>query len=449
MENPYISFRDLPHNFESQPHKIMKKLISDLGQNVVIIGTQWGDEGKGKLVDAVSSEFKIICRSAGGANAGHTIVVDGKKVVFHLLPSSMLHPNAIGVIGNGTVIDICDVAEEIRSLESSGLEVASRVKISLRAHMIFDYHKKIDAELEKQKGDKKIGTTCRGIGPAYTDKIARIGIRCEDLLDKELLLEKLQQNCAFHSEHMGIELDPQAEFDRLMSAREVIKPLLTDTRKYLYDAIISGSKVLFEGAQAHHLDIDHGTYPFVTSSSISIGGVCTGLGVSPRSLSGVIGIAKAYTTRVGSGPFPSEMDEEMGNQVREAGAEFGATTGRPRRCGWFDAVVVRNSVEINGIDAINLTKLDVLSGLKEIKVATKYVLDGNELFSVPTTRKANQKLEVEYETFPGWQEPLGKVKKFEDLPLNAQNYVLALEKMIKAPIRAIGVGVERTDLIFR
>jgi len=427
----------------------MKKLLSDLGQNVVIIGTQWGDEGKGKLVDAMSGEFSIICRSAGGANAGHTIVVDGKQIVFHLLPSAMLHPNAIGIIGNGTVIDICDVAEEIRSLEESDLEVASRVKISLRAHMIFEYHKKIDEELEKRKGDKKIGTTCRGIGPAYTDKVSRIGIRCEDLLDKELLLEKLKQNCEFHAEHMGIELDAQAEFDRLMEAREIIKPLLADTRKYLQDAITSGKKVLFEGAQAHHLDIDHGTYPFVTSSSISIGGVCTGLGVSPKALSGIIGISKAYTTRVGSGPFPSELKEEHGNQVREAGDEFGATTGRPRRCGWFDAVVVRNSVETNGIDAINLTKLDVLSGMKEVKVVTKYMLDGNEIFGVPTTRKANQKLKLEYETFPGWEEKIGGIRKFEDLPQNAQNYVLALEKMIHTPIRAIGVGVERTDLIFR
>ena len=424
-------------------------MISDLGQNVVIIGTQWGDEGKGKLVDAVSGSFDIICRSAGGANAGHTIVVDGKQIVFHLLPSAMLHPQAIGVVGNGTVIDICDMVQEIKSLEESGLEVASRVKISLRSHLIFEYHKKIDAELERRKGDKKIGTTCRGIGPAYTDKISRMGIRCEDLLDKELLLEKLQRNCEFHSKNMGLELDAQAEFDALMEAREIIKPLLTDTSKYLLTAIADGKKVLYEGAQAHHLDIDHGTYPFVTSSSISVGGVCTGLGVPPRAISGTIGIAKAYCTRVGSGPFPSELDEEMGNQVREAGHEFGATTGRPRRCGWFDAVVVRNSVQINGVDAINITKLDVLSGMDEIKVVTKYTLDENELFTVPTTRKANQKLKLEYETFPGWEEELGGIRVFEELPQNAQNYILALEKMIETPIRAIGVGVDRNDLIFR
>lgn len=427
----------------------MMKLLQDLGNNVAILGTQWGDEGKGKLVDALSSNFDIVCRSAGGANAGHTIVTNGKKFIFHLLPSSMLHPETIGIVGNGTVVSISDMAEEIEELESNGLEIRSRVKISLRAHLIFDYHKEIDAELEKRKGDQKIGTTCRGIGPAYTDKISRMGIRCEDLLDKELLLEKITHNCEFHNKNLGLNLDPQKEYESVMKNRETIKPLLIDTRKFLNDAIKAGKKIMFEGAQGFFLDVDHGTYPFVTSSSTGVGGVCTGLGVAPKRISGVVGIAKAYTTRVGSGPFPSELDDELGDKIREQGAEYGATTGRPRRCGWFDAVVVRNSVETNGIDAINLTKLDVLSGLAEIKVAVRYFLDDTELFTVPTTRKANKNLRIEYETFPGWEESLSGISKFEDLPENAQKYVLGLEKLIQTPIRAIGTGQDRNDLIFR
>ncbi len=427
----------------------MKDFLHDLGSHVAIVGTQWGDEGKGKLVDAISNEFDIVCRSSGGANAGHTIVVDGQKFIFHILPSAMLHKRAIGVIGNGCVVDPIELVKEIHDLKARGLNLEGRVKLSLRAHLIFGFHKKIDAELESRRGQDKLGTTCRGIGPAYTDKVARIGIRAEDLLDTELLKEKIEFNCKLHAERLRIELDAKEEFEAVLKVREDLKPLLCDTGKFLQDAIKAKKNILFEGAQAHHLDLDHGTYPFVTSSSVSVGGVCTGLGIAPKSISGVIGIAKAYTTRVGEGPFPSELKNEIGEKIRERGVEFGSTTGRPRRCGWFDAVVVKNSVESNGIDAINLTKLDVLSGLKEIKVAIRYFLDDTELFAVPTTRKANQKLRVEYKTFPGWTESLAKVRKFEDLPANAKAYVLALEKLIDAPIRAIGVGADRGELIFR
>jgi len=413
------------------------------------MGTQWGDEGKGKLVDAVSNHFDIICRSTGGGNAGHTIIVDDKKFVFHILPSGFLHPGTIGVVGNGTVICLPDIIEELEGLKKEGIDIEGRVKISLRAHLIFEYHKKIDAELERRKGDKKIGTTCRGIGPAYADKISRIGIRCEDLLDKDLLKEKLEANCKFHSECYGLDLDAEEEYEETMAIREQLKPFLTDTRKFLFDAQKAGKKILFEGAQAHHLDIDHGTYPFVTSSSISIGGVNTGLGVPPKAITGLIGITKAYTTRVGSGPFPTELENALGEQLRKQGFEFGATTGRPRRCGWFDAVVVRNSVEINGIDVLNLTKLDVLSGFDEIKIATQYFLDETELFTVPTTRKANKKLEIKYETLPGWSEDITHITQFEDLPVNAQKYVLRLEELVGAPIRSIGTGPDRQNLIFR
>ncbi len=428
----------------------MDKILNDLGQNVAIIGAQWGDEGKGKLVDSFSGHFDIVARFSGGANAGHTIVVDGRKFVFHLLPSGLLHEGTIGVIGNGTVVDLLDMAQELDDLKAAGLtDVDSRVKISLRAHVLLDYHKKIDNELERRKGDKKIGTTGRGIGPAYADKAARRGIRCEDLLDEELFVEKIRENCKLHAKLYDLDLNPEEEIAKLLEIKDRIKPLLCDTRKFLYEEIKKGKKVLFEGAQAHQLDLDHGTYPFVTSSPVSTGGVCTGLGVAPKNISGVIGIAKAYCTRVGSGPFPSEIGGEKEEDLRQRGHEFGATTGRPRRCGWFDAVAVRNSVETAGMDMINLTKLDVLSGFGEIKVATKYVLDGREIFTVPTTRKAIQKLEVEYKTFPGWEEDISQVSSFEELPENARNYVLALEKLINCPIRAIGIGMERTAIIFR
>lgn len=427
----------------------MNDFLSRLGSNVSILGTQWGDEGKGKLVDAVSNEFDIICRSSGGANAGHTIYNKGKKFVFHLLPSGLLHENKIGVVGNGCVISVNDFLKEVDTLEKIGLHLENRIRISLRAHLLFDYHKKIDAELERRKGKDKIGTTCKGIGPCYSDKIARMGIRMEDILDMELLREKLKKNCAFHAKNLKIELNPEEEFEKINAVRERIKPFLCDTRLFLRDCILENKKILFEGAQAHHLDIDHGTYPFVTSSNISAGGICTGLGVPPKRISGIIGIAKAYTTRVGEGPFPSELENELGESIREAGGEYGATTGRPRRCGWFDAVVVKNSVEINGIDTLNLTKLDVLTGMKEIKIATKYLLDGKELFTVPTTRKANRKLEIQYETFAGWTEDLSQIKTFDALPQNAQKYVSAIEKLTGCPIGSIGVGMDRNDLIFR
>lgn len=427
----------------------MKDFLTSLGSNVGIIGTQWGDEGKGKLVDALSEHFDYICRSSGGANAGHTIYTENKKYVFHLFPSGLLHPNTIGIIGNGTVVSLPDLLEEIESLEAQGLQVRDRVKISLHAHLVLNYHMEVDKELERRKGKDKLGTTCRGIGPCYQDKIARRGIRCEDLLDPELLKDKLAQACALHGEMLGLELDSEAEYEQIMTVRDAIKPMLCDTRILLLEAIDQGQKILFEGAQAHHLDIDHGTYPFVTSSSVSAGGICTGLGFPPKKINQLIGIAKAYTTRVGTGPFPTELENDMGEQLRESGGEYGATTGRPRRCGWFDAVVVRNAVEFNGLDCLNLTKLDVLTGVSEIKVATKYMLDGQELRTIPTTRKANQKLEVVYETFPGWKEDLSGCQNFSDLPANAQAYVNALERLVRCPINVIGVGMDRNDLIFK
>lgn len=427
----------------------MQTFLKRLGKRIAVIGTQWGDEGKGKIVDAISSNFQYICRSAGGANAGHTIYTNGKKHVFHLLPSGLLHPKTIGIIGNGCVLEVEEFLKEVNELTSQGLELEGRIRISLRTHLLFDYHKKIDAELENRKGKNKIGTTCRGIGPCYTDKIMRIGIRAEDLLDKDLLWEKLERNVNHHNQTLNLNLNAQEEFDKIISLKDQIKPFLGDTTHLFKQAIKEENTILFEGAQAHHLDIDHGTYPFVTSSNVGAGGICTGLGIPPKAVDAVIGIAKAYTTRVGEGPFPSELSGKEGDELREAGGEFGATTGRPRRCGWFDAVVVRHSVFANGIDTLNLTKLDVLSGLPEIKIATKYILDGKEIHKVPTTRKANQKLEIEYITLPGWEEDISGLKNFHDLPQNAQNYIKKIEELTECEVGVIGVGMDREDLIFR
>ena len=437
------------HEIQVVKEKRMQDFLKNLGQSIAVLGTQWGDEGKGKLVDALSGQFDIVCRSGGGSNAGHTIVVNGKKVIFHLLPSSMLHPKTIAVIGNGTVVNLSELVEEIKNLESQGLEIWDRIKLSLSSHIVFEYHKKIDAELERRKGDAKIGTTNRGIGPAYTDKYSRIGIRCEDLLDTELLKEKIKRNCQFYHENLDLLLNPEEEFEKVIALIERVKPFLTNTQKFVQDGLKAKKKILFEGAQGFHLDIDHGTYPFVTSSSTGVGGILTGLGIGPKSIATIIGITKAYTTRVGSGPFPSEIHDEVGEKIREKGHEFGSTTGRPRRCGWFDAVVVRTAIRTNDISFLNLTKLDVLSFFKEIKVATRYFLGETELFTVPTTRKANEKLRVEYETLPGWQRSISGIQNFKDLPLQAQNYILFLEKTLETQIRIIGTGEDRKNLIFR
>ncbi len=396
-------------------------------QNTAIIGTQWGDEGKGKLVDAIASDFDIIARSTGGSNAGHTIVTNNKKYVFHLLPSGMLHNDIIGVIGNGTVVHLLDLLKEIDELEGLGLDILNRLKISDRAHLLLDYHREIDRKLEELKGADKVGTTKKGIGPCYTDKAMRIGIRVGDIEDIGIIKEKVKNNCEFHNQTLGLDLDTDAELKNVLSVRERILPLITDTRFWLNEKISGGKKVLFEGAQAHHLDIDHGTYPFVTSSAVTVGSVCTGLGIPPKHISNVIGITKAYTTRVGEGPFKTELKNTLGEKIREAGKEFGSTTGRPRRCGWLDADAVRESVIINGIDEINLTKLDVLTDLQEIKV----FYNG------------------EYRVFSGWDDELGGVREFKDLPKQAQTYIKEVERMFGARITYVGIGQDREDLIIR
>jgi len=433
--------------------KNSEEIVSKLGQVIYIVGGQWGDEGKGKLVDVMSQHYDIIARSAGGANAGHTIVVkkDGKseKFVFHLLPSGVLHEGKICVIGNGTVIHIPTMLEELTQLKEKGIDAFDRIRISDRAHIIFDYHKEIDEIQEHRKGDKKVGTTKRGIGPAYTDKISRKGIRMGDLLNFERFAQKFRENAEANMKEFDMKIDIESQINFYKDAVEILEPIIVNTIEYLDEAYKKGNAILAEGAQGSHLDIDFGTYPFVTSSNTTVGGVCTGLGIAPSRITSVVGIIKAYTTRVGAGPFPTELENADGERLRKQGSEFGATTGRPRRCGWFDAVVAKNSIVINGINSVNLTKLDVLTGFEVIKIGTRYILDGNETRFIPASLKNFKNVQVEYLEMPGWTEDISKVNTFEDLPSTAQDYILKLEEIMEVPINFIGVGVHRSDLIYR
>lgn len=419
----------------------------DLGKIIAIIGCQWGDEGKGKLVDILAEKYDLIVRATGGANAGHTIYTENKKIVFHLIPSGVLHAGKIGVIGNGCVIHLPTLFEEIETLKKEGVEVNGRLWISDRGHIVFEYHKKIDILLEEQKGGKKIGTTGRGIGPAYTDKMMRMGIRIGELLNFEKFQEHYLANLKIHQKMYVFEHDGGKELSELKNYAEKIKPFIAETFTLLRNARENEKSILVEGANGTLLDIDHGTFPFVTSSNAAIGGIISGTGIAPRHISNVIGIVKAYTTRVGSGPFPTELLDETGNMIREKGGEYGATTGRPRRCGWFDAVVVRYACELNGITAINLTKLDVLSGMKTLKIATGYSWNGRKLESFAQAISVIDQITIEYEEMPGWDESLDRCNSFENLPKNAQNYVKRIEKLVKTPIRFIGVGQDRKKMI--
>jgi adenylosuccinate synthase len=420
----------------------------------VILGVQWGDEGKGKLVDILSERFDIIARATGGANAGHSVYVkengETKKFVFHLIPSGILYPHVKCVIGNGVVIHTPTMFKELESLREQGYDVDSKVKISNRGAMLFDYHKIVDGMQEDSKGEKKVGTTKRGIGPCYADKISRRGLRFADLRDWEKFEEKYRANLAWHQKVYGFEHDAEAELAFYKENRDVLLSMIIDTALYLSKAMEAGKSILVEGANATLLDIDHGTYPFVTSSNPSIGGVFTGLGFGPRALTGeLIGIVKAYMTRVGAGPFPTELHDELGEQIREAGGEYGSTTGRPRRCGWFDVPITKYSLMINGFDTVNLTKLDVLDMLDEIKIATTYKLDGEVIETLPATLDELARVEVEYETMPGWKQSLQDVTEWDQLPENAKAYVLRLEELLGTKIKYIGVGMRRDQLITR
>jgi len=428
-------------------------IVKKLGQVVYVAGSQWGDEGKGKLVDILSGHYDIVARSAGGANAGHTICVNEngktKKYVFHLLPSGVLHENKICVIGNGTVVHIPTLLEEIASLKEQGIDVHNKLKISNRAHLLLEYHKIIDGIEEEQKAGKKVGTTRRGIGPAYTDKISRSGIRVVDLMDFDFFAEKLRQNANKYMSMYKFEFDIEREINYYKDAFELIQGYITDTTEYLHNALTNGKTILIEGAQGTHLDIDHGTYPYVTSSNTTSGGACTGLGLPPNKIKNVVGIMKAYTTRVGEGPFPTELGGMEGDMLRDQGGEYGATTGRPRRCGWLDLMVVKQSIKLNGITSINLTKLDVLTKFRKIKIGVGYKLNGQPINSIPASLGEFANVEVEYIESDGWMDDISKAEKFKDFPKNCQKYIKTIEDHLDTPINFIGVGANRDQMIYR
>lgn len=427
----------------------MSKLTKKLGQVCTVLGAQWGDEGKGKLVDILAKEYDIIARATGGANAGHTIYLqNGSKFVFHLVPSGILHKGKICVMGNGMVIHLPTFEEELQVLKKNNIDFTGRILLSNRAHLVFEYHKKIDGIQEERKGKNKVGTTLRGIGPSYTDKIQRTGIRLGEILDFEKFTKRANENFKlWKSLYPELEHNLSEELETLKKIKEKIAPYIISTSEYLNNALKNKKTVLIEGANGTLLDIDHGTYPFVTSSNASIGGVIAGSGIGPKHFGKIIGIMKAYCTRVGSGPFPTEQNNKIGEHMRSKGGEFGATTGRPRRCGFFDAVASKYSAELNTITCVNLTKLDVLSGLETLKIAVSYKLDGKKIANLPSNYEEIEKLEVEYIEMPGWSEDLSNYKKTKDLPKNAQNYVKKIEELLERPIKFIGVGMKRDEMI--
>jgi adenylosuccinate synthase len=418
--------------------------------NIAVLGAQWGDEGKGKIVDLLTPNFLIVARYQGGHNAGHTVYANGRKFVLRLLPSGILHDGITCVIGNGVVVDPQALFTEIDELAAAGIEIGDRLLISDKAHVILPYHKDLDLLSEARRGERAIGTTKRGIGPAYEDKVARRGIRVGDLADPVSLADAVRHNVDARNK-----LIPESTMDadqvlaELARAWKRMGPWVTDVSLFLARARQAGRSIMFEGAQGTLLDIDHGTYPYVTSSNATIGGVCTGLGIGPRAIDKVLGVAKAYTTRVGEGPLPTELTGEIGNRLRETGQEFGAVTGRPRRCGWYDAVAVRYAVRVNGLDGLALTKLDVLDGLPEIQVCTAYRCHGSTLTELPGDLAQLAACEAVYETLPGWTSPTKNVRRFDDLPREARAYIARLEEVTGVPAAIVSTGSAREDTIIR
>ena len=418
---------------------------------IVLVGAQWGDEGKGKATDLLGDTVDYVVRYQGGNNAGHTVVIGSEKYALHLLPSGILSPNVVPVIGNGVVIDPAVLLDEIRGLDARGINT-SKLVISTNAHLITPYHRTIDKVSERFLGKSKIGTTGRGIGPAYADKISRIGIRVQDLFDRSILEQKLEGALndknqvltkVFNRKNMSV-----AEIlEEYLTYAEILRPYVADTSLLLDKALKAGKTVLLEGSQGTLLDVDHGTYPFVTSSNPTAGGACTGSGIGPKAITRVIGIVKAYTTRVGSGPFPTELLDDDGEKLRTIGHEYGTTTGRNRRCGWYDAPIARYAVRINGLTDFFLTKLDVLTGWEKIPVCVAYDVDGTRHDELPASQTDFHHAKPIYEYLPGWKEDISKARTLSDLPKNAQDYVKYLEEISGAPMSAIGVGPGRDETI--
>lgn len=421
--------------------------------NVVIVGTQWGDEGKGKVVDLLASNADLVVRYQGGNNAGHTLVVNGEETICHLIPSGILHKGKKCLIGNGVVVDPAVLLEEINALRDRGISISpENLSLSDKAHLIMPYHKALDLAREVAKGKDKIGTTGRGIGPCYEDKASRVGIRAIDLSEPKTLEEKIKTNLKEKNFYLTkfLDADPleyQPIYDEYLSMSEILNEYVTDISLEIDHAVKSDKNILFEGAQGTHLDIDHGTYPFVTSSNPLSGAVCAGAGVGPDKLHHIVGIVKAYTTRVGAGPFVTELLDETGDYIQERGAEFGATTGRRRRCGWLDLVILRDSVRLNGLSSLSVTKLDVLTGLETLKICVGYEIQGKRLDSRPSSLKRLAQCKPIYEEMPGWKEDISHARKLDQLPDKAREYLKRIEELTEVPFSIISLGPAREQTI--
>jgi adenylosuccinate synthase len=418
----------------------------------IVVGAQWGDEGKGKIVDLLSKEADYVVRYQGGANAGHTLEFDDNKIVLHLIPSGIFNGDATCVIGNGVVIDPHSLLDEIKEVEALGANLQNRLKISKAAHVILPYHQLLDQVKEAHRGDDAIGTTGRGIGPAYVSKVSRVGIRMSDLFHPKQLRSKVKTNILDINEalqhvykHDPIEAEPI--IDDLLEVADKLCAYITNTSALLHDAIEDDKNILLEGAQGSLLDVDHGTYPFVTSSCPTAGGACTGSGIPPTAIDKVMGISKAYCTRVGHGPFPTELNDDLGEKLRKAGQEFGATTGRPRRCGWIDLVALKYAVRVNGMNELTLTKIDILNDFEEIKLCTEYLIDGEPTETFPLDLPDIDSIEPQYQTMPGWQQSLEDCESLGDLPVDAQNYLEFVQDYLDVELTILSKGPDRTETI--
>ncbi len=421
--------------------------------NVVIVGTQWGDEGKGKIVDCLTEKMDVVARYQGGHNAGHTVVIGEDQFILHLIPSGILHNEKLCLIGNGVVIDPSALIDEIEGLKERGITVGDNLKVSKNAHVIMPYHSVIDKQKEIKKGNKKIGTTCRGIGPAYVDKMSRTGIKMVDLLWSDVFRDKLETNIneinnILERLYNFPPFDDKEIYDKYMGYKEKLECYIDDTDIIINDCITEGKSILFEGAQGTLLDIDHGTYPYVTSSNATVGGALVGMGVGPKEINAVWGIVKAYTTRVGGGPFPCELKNGAGELFREKGGEYGATTGRPRRCGWLDLVVLRHSVRINGLTGLIITKLDVLDSFDKIKVCVSYRYNERTLYDFPKEIAILEQCEPVYEEYDGWKTSTAGIQSFNELPIKAKEYIKNIEERLNVPVIIISTGKKREDIIF-